>query len=71
MTVLANAAEVEYFTHYTPPGAYSTCATLSAGTASVRIYNSDGLNYTLTVAVATLGGKHAITGHAGTPASCP
>jgi hypothetical protein len=31
------------------------------------VYNADGLNYTLTVAVATLGSKHAITGHAAWP----
>jgi hypothetical protein len=71
MTTLANATEVTYFTHYAPPGAYSTCATLAGGTASVRVYNADGLNYTLNVSVATLGAKHAITGHATTPAACP
>jgi len=71
MAALANQGEVEYFTHYTPPGTYSTCATLSGGTASVRVYNSDGLNYTLTVSVATLGSKHAITGHAAVAAACP
>jgi hypothetical protein len=71
MGVLANTTEVAYFTHYAPPGAYSTCATLASGTASVRVYNADGLNYTLTVSVATLGAKHAITGHATTPAACP
>jgi len=71
MAALANQGEVDYFTHYTPPGAYSTCATLSGGIASVRVYNADGLNYTLTVAVATLGSKHAITGHAAVAAACP
>jgi hypothetical protein len=71
MAALANQGEVEYFTHYTPPGTYFTCATLSAGTASVRVYNPDGLNYTLTVSVATLGSKHAITGHAAVAAACP
>lgn len=71
MATLANQGEVDYFTHYTPPGTYSTCATLSSGTASVRVYNPDGLNYTLTVAVATLGSKHAITGHAAVAAACP
>lgn len=71
MAALASATEVTYFTHYTPPGAYSTCATLAGGTASVRVYNADGLNYTLTVSVATLGAKHAITGHASMPAACP
>ena len=71
MATLANAAEVSYFTHYTPPGAYSTCATLAGGTANVRVYNPDGLNYTITVSVATLGAEHAITGHATTPAACP
>ena len=71
MATLANATEVTYFTHYTPPGAYSTCATLAGGTANVRVYNPDGLNYTLTVSVATLGAKQAITGHATTPAACP
>lgn len=71
MATLANQPEVGYFTHYAPPGNYSTCATLAAGTASVRVYNSDGLNYTLTVAVALLGTKHAITGHALVAAACP
>jgi hypothetical protein len=71
MATLANPTEVSYFTHYTPPGAYSTCATLAGGTASVRVYNADGLNYTVTVSVATLGAKHAITGHVTTPAACP
>lgn len=70
MAILANQTEVEYFTHYTPPGTYSTCATFATPVASVRIYNADGLNYTLTVAVALLGGKHAILGHSPTPASC-
>ena len=71
METLANPTEVSYFTHYTPPETYSTCATLTAGTASVRVYSAAGLNYTITVAVATLGSKHAITGHASTPAACP
>jgi hypothetical protein len=70
MAVLANQSEVEYFTHYTPPGTYSTCATLSGGITSVRVYNTDGLNYTLTLAVALLGGKHAITGHTATAPAC-
>jgi hypothetical protein len=71
MTTLANQTEVEYFTHSTPPGTYSTCATLAGGTASVRVYNTDGLNYTLTVGVSALGTKHAITGHVTVPAACP
>jgi hypothetical protein len=71
MATLGNPTEVSYFTHDTPPAAYSTCATLAGGTASVRVYNADGLNYTLTVSVATLGAKHAITGHVTTPAACP
>ena len=70
MAILATQTEVEYFTHYTPPGTYSTCATLATPVVSVRVYNADGLNYTLTVAVALLGGKHAILGHSATPASC-
>jgi hypothetical protein len=70
MAILANQTEVEYFTHYTPPGTYSTCATFAAPTASVRVFNAEGLNYTLTVAVALLGEKHAILGHSATPASC-
>ena len=40
-------------------------------TARVRVYHSDGLNYTVVVSVAALGGKHAITGHSETPAACP
>lgn len=71
MAALANGTEVDYFTHYTPPGTYSTCATLSGTTASVRIYNADGVNYTLTVSVMKLGGKNAITGHVLIPAACP
>jgi hypothetical protein len=70
MATLANQTEVDYFTHYVPPATYSTCATLASGIASVRVYNSDGLDYTVTVAVAALGGKNAITGHSATPASC-
>jgi hypothetical protein len=70
MAVLANQSETEYFTHYTPPGTYSTCATLSGGVSNVRVYNADGLNYTLTIAVALLGGKHAITGHSATTPAC-
>ena len=70
MATLSNQAEVEYFTHYTPPGPYLICAVLSGFAASVRVYNADGLNYTLSVSVPTLGNKHAITGHSATPATC-
>jgi hypothetical protein len=71
MATLANQTEVDYFTHYVPPAAYLTCATFASGRASVRVYNVDGLNYTLDVTVAALGGKHAITGHSASPAACP
>ncbi len=74
MAALANQAEVDYFTHYTPPGSYSTCASPPAGGATnVRVYNPEGLNYTLVVTIAALGSKHAIAGHAApiSPAPCP
>ncbi len=71
MATLANQTEVDYFTHYVPPETYSTCATITSGFANVRVYNADGLDYTLTIAVATLGNKHAITGHSATAAACP
>jgi hypothetical protein len=70
LAALANPAEVEYFTHFTPPGPYSTCAVLSSPVANVRVYNAEGLNYTFTVSLLALGGKHAITGHAAAPAAC-
>ena len=51
-------------------GPIRLCQLLSGCAASVRVYNTDGLNYTLSVSVPTLGSKHAITGHSATPATC-
>ena len=71
MAILATPAEVTYLSRVTPPATYSTCATLSGGTASVRVYDGSRLNHTVTVRISALGGEHAITGHASTPAACP
>jgi predicted small lipoprotein YifL len=71
MRTLANQNEVDYFTHYTPPDAYSTCTDGAAGSTYVRVYNSDGLNYTLRVVNQELGKKHAIAEHSNVPAPCP
>jgi len=71
MAILADQNEVEYFTHYTPPDAYSTCTDGAAGSTYVRVYNSDGLNYTLRVVNQELGKKHAIAEHSNVPAPCP
>ena len=64
MAALANQAEVDYFTHYTPPGAYSTCATLAGGIASVRVYNAGRPELHAHRGGGDAGAKHAITGHA-------
>ncbi len=42
MAILADQSEVVYFTQYTPPGSYSTCATFTIGNTSVRVYNAEG-----------------------------
>jgi hypothetical protein len=72
MLELANQAEVDYFTHYTPPApGYLTCNDGAAGSTYVRVYNADGLNYAIRVINAQLSKPHAITGHVTPPASCP
>jgi len=63
MLALSSQTEVDYFTHFTPPAAYTVCGLKSADTWSVRIYNALGLNYVVKVADPILGNKHAITAH--------
>ena len=66
MKILANDAEVSYFTHYTPPAA-GTAACFADGTAGavyIRVYNGDGLEYLLKVTSLYLSKPHAISGHA-------
>lgn len=70
MLALANQNEVDYFTHYTPPENYSTCGEGAMGSTYVRVYNSDGLNYTIRVVNQFLGQKHAISEHTDITPSC-
>jgi hypothetical protein len=63
MLALSSQTEVDYFTHYTPPEAYTVCGLKSGDTWSVRVYNGVGLNYVVKVADPVLGNKHAITAH--------
>jgi hypothetical protein len=63
MLALSSQAEVDYFTHYTPPDAYIVCGVQTGDAWSVRIYNVLGVNYVVRVADPILGNKHAITGH--------
>ena len=63
MLALSLQSEVDYFTHYTPPEAYTVCGVKAGDAWSVRIYNVLGLNYVVHVADPILGNPHAITGH--------
>jgi hypothetical protein len=63
MLALSSQTEVDYFTHYAPPEAYSVCGVKTGDAWSVRIYNVLGANYVVHVADSLLGNKHAITGH--------
>ena len=63
MLALSSQTEVDYFTHFTPPAAYTVCGLKSADTWSIRVYNGSGLNYVVKVADPVLGNKHAIIGH--------
>jgi hypothetical protein len=63
MLALSSQTEVDFFTHFTPPAAYTVCGLRSADTWSVRVYNGVGLNYVVKVADPVLGNKHAIIGH--------
>ena len=62
MLALSSQTEVDYFTHFTPPAAYTVCGLKSGDTWSVRVYNSV-VNYVVKVADPVLGNKHAIVGH--------
>jgi hypothetical protein len=63
MLALSSQAEVDYFTHFTPPDTYVVCGLRSGDVWSERIYNAAGLNYVVKVADPVLGNRHAITGH--------
>jgi hypothetical protein len=63
MLALSAQSEVDYFTHFTPPDAYTICTVKSGDVWSVRIYNSSGLNDVVHVADPVLGNRHAIAGH--------
>jgi hypothetical protein len=63
MLALSSQTEVDFFTHFTPPAAYTVCGLKSGDTWSVRVYNGVGLNYVVKVADPVLGNKHAIIGH--------
>ncbi|HEX6870136.1 MAG TPA: hypothetical protein VF163_03470 [Micromonosporaceae bacterium] len=72
MLKLSNSTAVDYFTHYTPPpSGYSTCTDGAMGTTYVRVYNPDGLNYTIKVTNTKLGGPNAISGNSDIAAACP
>ncbi len=63
MLALSNQTEVDFFTHYTAPQTYQVCAFKVVATWQVRIHNSDGLDYIVKIADASLGKPHAISSH--------
>lgn len=63
MRTLSSTAEVAYFTQRPAPGMYSVCAYQTGALQQVRIFNAGGLNEVITLAPASLGGKHAIFAH--------
>jgi hypothetical protein len=71
MSTLATHDVTDYFRRSGPPDSYSICSTVAEGVASVRVVNAAKLlNETLLVTVGALGGKHAITKRALSPATC-
>ena len=70
MLALSSQAEVDYFTHYTPPSTYTVCSFKVGTVWQVRVYNSDGLSYLMKVTDAQLTKPHAITSHV-TPVPLP
>lgn len=61
MLAYSNSTVKNIITHYTPPDTFLTCTgDSSSGHQHIRVYNTDGLDYTFTVASPMLGQAHAI-----------